>query len=118
MKHYNKVVCLPDTNKLIYDYTELTEDRWFDDGKRIDGHGEWNYGEEPQALYIEVKYWSRDSGRFMNNGNRCWESAGIYKIAEEDKRELHRLLKIGFPNCEFRYKCMELLFSWFARMEA
>lgn len=104
MKHYNKLVYnYGDT--ILYDYTELTEDHWFDCGQeRVDGEGSWKYEERPHLMFVEARYWSREYGRRCYNGNKFWEYAGRYTIEKEDLKELQRLLKIWFPNCEFRYK--------------
>lgn len=101
MKHYTKWKWCPYERKWICGYVELTEDHWFD------GIGEYIVyadGEEPPLVRVEVKYHNREFGRRHWDGTKYWEPAGIYSIAKADKKELHRLLKVWFPNCEFRYK--------------
>ena len=101
MKHYTKWKWCPENRKWICEYVELTEDHWFDD---IGEHVVYADGEEPPLVRVEVKYHSKDYGKHHWTGQKHWEPAGIYSIAKEDKKELHRLLKVWFPNCEFRYK--------------
>lgn len=100
MKHYTKWSWCPYERKWLCRYVDLTEKHWFD---TITKHTVYADGEEPPLLRVEVKYHSRDLGRTTWDGKKYWEPAGIYSIAKEDKKELHRLLKVWFQNCEFRY---------------
>ena len=104
MKHYIEWRWCSKNRKWLCRYTELTENKWFDAGRRHDGSVVYTDGEEPPLVRVEVKYHSRDVGRYLWDGRKWWEPAGIYSIEKKDKNELHRLLKIWFPNCEFRYK--------------
>ena len=110
MKHYVRMKLNGDNswkseeeNEWVYEYIELNENQWFDGGTRVDGKGTWKCGEEPKLIHVIASYWSRDVGRYGWRG-RYFEPAGDYFIAKEDKKELHRLIKIWYPNCEFRYR--------------
>ena len=101
MKHYTKWKWCHENRKWICEYVELNEDHWFDG---VADHVIYNDGEEPMLYRVEVKYHSKEHGRRDWRGRKYWEPAGIYSIAREDKRELHRLMKFWFPNCEYKYE--------------
>ena len=103
MKHYLKIIYDANEDEILYDYKELTPTCWFGSGNPIDGYGKWKVEERPSLQIVHVKYWSRDVGRYTWSGRKYWESAGDYRIEKKDRKQLHKLLKVWFPNCEFRY---------------